>query len=428
MNSRLVIKAILIGSLLLFHTVFSEIRDSIGDINNDGVINVQDIVRIVNIILQNDLPPTEYEQWAGDVNNDDIIDVTDIIIIVNYILGTGILCDEGYSFCPGSITECCADLTSHYLEWAIDTLGALGLYSDLFDAAIINDSVTWVVGAIYLNGEFYNAASWDGENWEMHQIAGSNSEFRGIFAFSEEDIWMTPAIPIHFEDGEWVVYNLWQMGILGQEDGPLTKIWGVSPSDVYFIGNLGTIVHYDGSEFSRIESGTNVNLYSITGSGPNDVWISGENLSIGENRTTLLHYDGMNVEIILEGPASSEYEDNMISGAIKGVYTDIADSIWVTTHLGMYKCASSTTGEGELLSGSENWGASINTISGNTHNDIFIAGDFSTIWHYNGIGFHQYEELLYESQTWGIVTDQNTVCAVGFLATTAQALILIGNR
>ena len=55
------------------------------DINNDGIINVIDIVAVVNIILGN-LNPNENESCAADINSDSIINVIDIVAIVNYIL------------------------------------------------------------------------------------------------------------------------------------------------------------------------------------------------------------------------------------------------------------------------------------------------------------------------------------------------------
>lgn len=58
----------------------------LGDINNDGVINVLDVVITVNIIL-GVIEPTEDEAWAADVNQDGNINVLDIVLIVNIILG-----------------------------------------------------------------------------------------------------------------------------------------------------------------------------------------------------------------------------------------------------------------------------------------------------------------------------------------------------
>ena len=54
---------------------------SLGDLNNDNMLNVIDIVLLVNIILDS----TSYIQ-EGDLNFDDIINVVDIVALINIII------------------------------------------------------------------------------------------------------------------------------------------------------------------------------------------------------------------------------------------------------------------------------------------------------------------------------------------------------
>ena len=54
----------------------------LGDVNDDGVINIADVIIAVNIILGT----LEFNQ-AADMNGDGSIDVVDIINIVSIILG-----------------------------------------------------------------------------------------------------------------------------------------------------------------------------------------------------------------------------------------------------------------------------------------------------------------------------------------------------
>ncbi|MBL7052772.1 MAG: dockerin type I repeat-containing protein, partial [Candidatus Marinimicrobia bacterium] len=56
-----------------------------GDVNNDGAINVLDIVLVVNIIMEQHTP-SDYEFWAADANEDGNINVMDIVLIVGMIL------------------------------------------------------------------------------------------------------------------------------------------------------------------------------------------------------------------------------------------------------------------------------------------------------------------------------------------------------
>ena len=57
----------------------------LGDINQDSIINILDIVSIINIILET-LNPTEYQMWASDLNQDEITNILDVVILVNLIL------------------------------------------------------------------------------------------------------------------------------------------------------------------------------------------------------------------------------------------------------------------------------------------------------------------------------------------------------
>ena len=56
-----------------------------GDLNQDGQVNVQDIILCVNIIISG-IEPGGYQLWAGDLNADGIINILDVIAIINIIL------------------------------------------------------------------------------------------------------------------------------------------------------------------------------------------------------------------------------------------------------------------------------------------------------------------------------------------------------
>jgi hypothetical protein len=55
-------------------------RQTLGDINEDGEINIQDVILVVNLVLSN-----EYNDLA-DINSDGVVNILDIISLVNIIL------------------------------------------------------------------------------------------------------------------------------------------------------------------------------------------------------------------------------------------------------------------------------------------------------------------------------------------------------
>ena len=58
-----------------------------GDLNYDSIINVLDIVRLVNIVINPD-SLTEIEACAADLNSDGIINVLDIVMLVNFVINS----------------------------------------------------------------------------------------------------------------------------------------------------------------------------------------------------------------------------------------------------------------------------------------------------------------------------------------------------
>jgi hypothetical protein len=70
----------------------------------------------------------------------------------------------------------------------------------------------------------------------------------------------------------------------------LVAVWGTSGSNVYAVGKLGTILHYDGTSWSQALSKSEWFLARIWGSSANDIYVGG----LLSDR--FLHYDGSSWE------------------------------------------------------------------------------------------------------------------------------------
>ncbi len=57
-----------------------------GDVNSDNTLDVLDIIRLVNIIINSGLPASDQEICASDANYDGQLNILDILLIVNLIL------------------------------------------------------------------------------------------------------------------------------------------------------------------------------------------------------------------------------------------------------------------------------------------------------------------------------------------------------
>jgi len=58
---------------------------SAGDLNSDGILNILDIVRLVNIVVDPSTM-TQEEECAADLNSDGIINILDIVTLVNIVV------------------------------------------------------------------------------------------------------------------------------------------------------------------------------------------------------------------------------------------------------------------------------------------------------------------------------------------------------
>ncbi len=76
----------------------------------------------------------------------------------------------------------------------------------------------------------------------------------------------------------------WTLDAQGVTTANLLGVWGSSPSDVFAVGESGTILHYDGGQWIKQTSGTTAGLRDVWGTGPTNVYVAGD--------SGILHYDG----------------------------------------------------------------------------------------------------------------------------------------
>jgi hypothetical protein len=60
-----------------------------GDANNDGVLNVADVVYEINFIFKGGPPPDPYATCSGDVNCDCVENIGDAVYKINYVFKGG---------------------------------------------------------------------------------------------------------------------------------------------------------------------------------------------------------------------------------------------------------------------------------------------------------------------------------------------------
>ena len=63
-----------------YNFLYEQLDSLIGDLNEDGILNILDVVQIINLIL------TNAYNTLGDLNDDNVIDILDVVLISNLIL------------------------------------------------------------------------------------------------------------------------------------------------------------------------------------------------------------------------------------------------------------------------------------------------------------------------------------------------------
>ncbi|MDP2363096.1 MAG: hypothetical protein Q8M94_04925 [Ignavibacteria bacterium] len=318
--------------------------------------------------------------------------------------------------------------TSHSITWKIDDIGNYGSY--LKDVAIIDENNIWAVGQIYMNDSLgnpdpniYNAVHWDGSKWEVKKITvqfrGSyiTPPLYGIYALSAKEIWISSGVPVRGDGNTWTQYHLFDMGILTQQDGYLTEIWGSSSNDIYYVGTLGTIAHYDGKSWQKIESGTNVRLTDVYGSPEGSVvWVAGFDDSYG---TVFFRNKGNGFEKVLEitDPRPS-YQPGQIIHVFKSLWTDKINTVYLGAIGRVYAAPLITTGEAEEniwwdYENQHTFPPETNVIRGTAGNDIFVGGYLQFIQHYNGKTWKSYPEIEGNGTWRSLAVSKKVVVAVG---------------
>jgi hypothetical protein len=108
--------------------------------------------------------------------------------------------------------------------------------------------------------------------------SGTTKRLSGVWGSSGSDVFAVGGTILHYDGTDWSPMS---SGTTQSLSG--VGVWGSSGSDVFAVG--GTILHYDGSEWSDMSSGTTAGLWDVWGSSGGDVFAVG---SYG----TILHYGG----------------------------------------------------------------------------------------------------------------------------------------
>ncbi len=322
------------------------------------------------------------------------------------------------------------DTTSHNWTWEVDTLGIANSY--LYDIAILNDTLAYAGGQVYLNdstGKFdqqsYCIAVWNGHVWQLIKLYDSDNYLipilRGVFAFNASNVWLTDG-GVYRWDGmsRQVSATFSRLSLIGGvENGQsVNKLWGTSSTNLYGVGYAGMIAHYSANTWAKIATNLTTEIH--------DVW-GGSNPAVGNNvvlSAMCNKYWFGDARLLRLSPSGA------LDSIRWGMQLYPPYSVWFNSTSQVYVCGG---GMFRLQNGA--WISMVNglppifanRVRGNGDNDLVVAGDFGVVAHFNGVSWQVYNQLqLPDGNYESIAIRNNLVIAVGWY--NGQGYIAIGRR
>lgn len=319
------------------------------------------------------------------------------------------------------------DTTSNNFTWQTFTFGNGNAGSCMLnDIAIINDSLAYAVGAIYTNDSTtgqpdpqpYNLATWDGKVWKLQKLPYNYQgqllyhPIQCVFALNANDIWFAGNGVEH-----WDGHKFSNIDEVNSVYGPylLQKIWASSDNDIYMVGDGGTIVHYSGGSWTKIESGTNLQFLDIYGSGGQVLTVCSQNYPLGEG---IFNISGNTATQVSSNPLG-QYELFSVWFVPGQHYYVVGSGIYEKNSLSDSSWRNSPT---EFT----HYGSS--EVRGSGLNDVFVVGAFGEFLHWNGASWKSFiaETGLASGSYGSVAVKGNLVVAVGY--NSPQAVITMGRR
>ncbi len=145
------------------------------------------------------------------------------------------------------------DTTSSNFTFQTFTLGG-ATSSELYDVAIINDTLAYAVGQIYgynsigqIDQQPYGVAVWNGRQWSLRKVYAYTQQgylenirpITGVLIFSVTDIWLADGNVYHWNGQDSILTPYWISGYPGNSNpvlGPgqgVNKLWGTSAQNIY---------------------------------------------------------------------------------------------------------------------------------------------------------------------------------------------------
>ncbi len=146
-------------------------------------------------------------------------------------------------------------------------------------------SVTPIGGAFYMAGDGGLILQYEPSTgtFTRHVTPGSQLLF-GIWGSAPDNLWAVGGDLLNPDTGGVIWHfdgNTWQLDERAAQLRPdglpaLFKVWGRSANDLYVVGRLGIVLHFDGTEWTEVPSNTSRTLFTIHGNDSDVAAVGGQ--------------------------------------------------------------------------------------------------------------------------------------------------------
>jgi hypothetical protein len=234
-------------------------------------------------------------------------------------------------------------------------------------AAVTSDGETW------FGGETGAMLRYSGGSWGS---VGSTLTYNAFLAGA----WMADDASIGFSVG----YRIPRDGILLRYDGTgwaqgayartsaqqLFSVDGTGPDDVWMTG-VNQLFHYDGSDWTQLDSPVTDGVSRVFARAPDDVWFAGDTIDIN-TPVIVSHFDGAEWTRVTDGPMTS----------LSRVWSPAAGELWVLASNPFH-----FDGQSWIEFSTTAAFGDANDMWGSAPDDAWLVGSAGAIHHFDGATF-----------------------------------------
>jgi hypothetical protein len=152
---------------------------------------------------------------------------------------------------------------------------------------------------------------------------------KAVWSNSASDVWVSgnaklgPIIywPPRLLRWNGTAWTWWPWGKHTTDCLPGCGLWGSSGSDVWFVGGVGSVDHWNGSVWTKTYQDSKFSWHGVWGASSSDIWAVGERWEYGTFASGIAHWNGTDW-------SATKTVLGYWKGKLRGVWGSSASDVW----------------------------------------------------------------------------------------------------